>query len=109
MVGGSGRWGEVSNKNWIFFTTHLPKMPTVQEMNQHAAEHMICHFKNINRQAGERSRREGMFLCIDKVNNVSMHPMYLLSSMKKDWHFWSQQLEPQIRLIYFVQGLEALI
>jgi hypothetical protein len=88
----SGRWGEVSNKNWIFFTTHFPKMLTVQEMYQHAAEHMIHHFNNINRQAGERSRREGMFLCIDKVDNLSVHPMYLLSSMKKDWHFWSQQL-----------------
>ncbi len=54
----------------------FPKMPTVQEMNQHTAEHMICHFNNINRQAGERSRREGMFLCIDKVNNLSMCPMY---------------------------------
>jgi hypothetical protein len=92
MVGGSGRWGEVSNKNWIFFTTHFPKMLTVQEMNQHVAEHMIHHFNNINRQAGERSRREGKFLCIDKVDNLSMRPMYLLSSMKKDWHFWSQQL-----------------
>jgi hypothetical protein len=86
MVVGSGRWGEVSNKNCIFFTTYFPKM------NQHAAEHMIHHFNNINRQAGERSRREGIFLCIDKVDNLSMRPMYLLSSMKKDWHFWSQQL-----------------